>query len=226
MDDTERLLTQTLRKAADDAPRSTGMAFPRQASRRRAHWKSSTFAAVGIALIVVSVVLMSGWVRPPSNTLNQAVLPSDPGSAGSSSGTPRPIGRVVVLGQAALPVPTGWSVNDLSCMAQPRSDTVAVILPGAAFPACGTGRAANVSDIKLWRLDDPVQADARDRARTKTALLDGTPAFIGHEQSDPPPGYVTTIVVVPELDVVAIGMSPNDEPLDDYMLRITHRDRG
>lgn len=122
-----------------------------------------------------------------------------------------------------MPVRPGWSINDVAC-GEPHSNTIVVVRagsPGTASQLCTLGRARNVIDVELWRLRDPRQAGAFDRARTHSALDDGTPALIGHEPSDHPVHYTTTTLVVPSLHVVVIGNGPDRKKVDSILLRLT-----
>ncbi len=224
MHDTNRLLVRTLIAAAQDAPKPTDTPhFPNSQhfphSQRRLHRSALavTVAAAVTLVVVVSIAVAASRLRtdpsPPSPTQLQAASKSTPTPKAEN-------GPLVVLGQAVIPVPDGWTISDLACGDRPLSNSIFAVTPHTAFAACAAGGAPNVSDIELWSLDDPRLAGIRRKTPEHITLDDGRSALRGQEGGSSA-GPSTTIVVVPDLNVVVFGTSPQPHVLDRYIAKVT-----
>jgi PASTA domain-containing protein len=210
MDETEIKLKEALLLAAERAPSETGMSLPVRDGSNIRRWlvPLTTITAVIAVLVVVAI--------------SQLASPH-------ASDTSRPVSQDgdewVAFSGAQIELPTGWSVNDLTCSGEPRSNTIGTRYSDALL-SCAAGRSPDVSDIQLWDIDNLLVQGARDHAPERILLNDGTVAWIGHHPSHDPEGYTTTTLVVPSLNLVAIGECPDSMSLDAELRTITKLPEG
>lgn len=239
MDSTERLLSETLRRAAGAAPAPSGvLTTPTHATSARSLPRTA-LATAAAAMVIIGMsaggaALLGSRSSGPA-TSSTAAPTTEAGQTTSSRG-PRPaplIGddeRVVTLGQAALPLPQGWTVYDSAC-GEPHSNTVSVFPLGSGpFALCTIGRPPHVSEIQMWELGDPHQRSNVRLATAPVTLQDGSAGRIGQDRSaggivrypgDSPKGYTTVVLVVPERKIVLVGDGPDASTLRAAMLRLT-----
>jgi len=135
------------------------------------------------------------------------------------------VGQTLVgFDDVAMPLPSGWSIDDYRC-AQPQSNTVA-IPPLGPYETCASGRAPGVSDIQLDELGSPLGRTWSDVATDEVTLADDTSALIGTAADRtlvgtaevPAPGYTTTVLVIQQLDAILVGSSRNPDRIEDLLL--------
>jgi len=129
---------------------------------------------------------------------------------------------MVGFADVAMPLPEGWTIGDYRC-GNPQSNTVA-IQPSGDVPSC-VAPSPEVSTIELDDLDGYLESMYGSTVTQAWTLDDGTPARIGYPRAEQP-GYHVTVVVVPRLEVIAVGTSPEPGMLLDPLGAIQTRPDG
>ena len=211
MDTLEQVVSETLRDAARDAPAPTGVPANPRPKRRRGNL-GALLVAVTALVVVAGGVGLYAYVH-------------DTSSDGGIDRVARPEAETLVgFGDLAMPLPGGWAIGDYRC-GQPQSNTVD-IQPSGAVRGCLASRAPGASDVQIDDLRGPLARRWSDIATHDVSLADGTRALIGAApglallgtDSVPVKNYTTTVVVVPDLDAILVGSSPDGRPLDDILL--------
>jgi hypothetical protein len=208
MDALERLVHDTLADASRSAPAPIGMPEHRDRARTR-----SRFTALGVAAAVLAIALAA----TTAGLLGR----------GSSPSAPAPV--LVGFGKVAIPLPSGWGLNDQDRCGTPKGDTIVVVPWQGNTDLCLTAQPPGAMVILIDHLSGALASRWAATATEHFRLLDGTPALRGQTTAEgavPGAGLLTgrrfvRVVVVPSLDVVAVGISPTPGALDDAMTRLS-----
>lgn len=202
----ESLVRDTLADAARQAPEQAAPPSlgQRDSGRRLLPILAGASAIAVIAVITTSMAFLS--------------LPDNPGvspAANSSAGA----GTVDLVGfdSVSLPIPDGWTFNDFYC-GKPQSDTVGV-QPSSIYAMCQGPEVEGVNSIILDDLESESAVRWRSTATEPLTLLDGTQALYGSATDEV--GQFITAVVVPDLDAIAVGISPSPGQLDGVLSQLT-----
>lgn len=177
-------------------------------------------AVVGLA---TASTVVAKWAKPDGAT-QAAHQPPAPAKHTTSHARATHSSEQNLVGfeMVALPLPEGWTLNDLAC-GDPQSDTVVVQPPDATL-ACMPPLVEGISSIVL---DDLTSATAKRWKHTATetyVLADGTSALRGRTTDER--GLAITVVVVPAYSAIAVGFSPLPQRLDEALSQITQLSKG
>jgi hypothetical protein len=189
---TENLLVETLEEAASQVTMRP-LSVPVDAGRRRRYVPAAT--AGGLLALVACALVLSNLISTVDVHPDRVTPPL------ASNNSPGLYG----LGDAALPLPAGWTFNDTSC-GVPQSSTLVIAVYRAEF-ACQVPRPEGVSDIVLMDIDNPEAGPYLAMATQPFTLSNGSSALIGSADA-PEAGYTVTVVVASNLESVAVGTSP------------------
>lgn len=201
---TEEVLRETLHAAAAHAP--TQLVRPPSTAAPRARSRVGFAVAVSTAVTLVAASVVAQAVFDTDEVDGSSV---DPASTDTAA-------RLVGMGRAAIEVPDGWQVNHTWC-GVPQSNTI-IIDPNGSL-ACQVPRPVGVADIVVDDLNSPTAATWRSVASEPTEVM-GEDALTGTANS-PLPGYVATVLVVPDLDVIAVGTAPSGESIKEELTAIS-----
>ncbi|HEU0289004.1 MAG TPA: PASTA domain-containing protein [Nocardioidaceae bacterium] len=155
MDKPRQRIGEPLRGAAEGTPSPTGVPGSPPPTPRGRNLVPLLVAVTVIALFAAGVALYRHVQDETDNAPDRDALPV--------------VGQTLVgFDDVAMPLPTGWSIDDYRC-GQPQSNTVA-IPPLGPYEACASGRAPGVSDIQLDELGSPLGRTWSDVATDEVTL--------------------------------------------------------
>lgn len=213
----EQALRETLTDASRSAPQPSDV-FLGESRRPRAPVLAVAAAVLAVIGLATAGTVVAQWAKPDGATPAAQQVPAPPKhTTPHARATHSSEQNLVGFGKVTLPLPEGWTLNDVIC-GDPQSDTV-VVEPSDAMLACMPPLVEVVSSIVLDDLTSATGERWKSTATENYVLADGTPALRGRATDGR--GLAITVVVVPTYSAIAVGSSPMPQQLDEALSRIT-----